>query len=316
MTFERDFSVWAMRLPDGKPTELAITSAGRAGGGRVEHLNLSNGFRDLALSPDGKKVAFTAHGEVFATAAKDGGPALRVTHTVAPETDLSWAPDSRRLAYVSLRSGTPKLWMYDFVSHQEKEITTGAGQDVTPRFSPDGKKLAYVHAGTEVHVKDLASGKDERLATGLLWTWPFLGSAPLIWSPDGKWVAYFNDDRRGFGNVWVVPAAGGEAKPVSELANAGGSTIAWSPDGKTLYFDTQQRTESGQVARVDLVPQTPVFREDRFQDLFNEKRRNARAGRRRSAARPPARREATTAPRRRRSSSPRSADGSPCCPWA
>jgi tricorn protease len=276
VAFERDFSVWTLRLPDGRPTKLAITLRGAPETPAVEHLDMSNGFRDLALSPDGKKVAFTAHGEVFATAAKDGGPAVRVTHTVAPETDLAWAPDSRRLAYVSLRSGTPKLWMYDFVSHEETELTSGPGQDVTPRFSPDGKKLAYVHAGTEVHVKDLASGKDQRLATGLLWTWPFLRSAPLVWSPDGKWLAYFNDDKRGFGNVWVVPAAGGEARPVSGLADASGSTIAWSSDGKTIYFDTQQRTEPGRVARVDLVPVTPVFREDRFQDLFNERKAPSR----------------------------------------
>jgi tricorn protease len=153
VVFERDFGVWRMRLPEGQPARVSITLRGAPEVAGVDHLSLSTGLGDLALSPDGKKVAFVAHGEVFATSAKDGGPAERVTHSVAPETDLSWAPDSRRLAYVSLRSGTPKLWMYDFVSRKETELTTGDGQDVTPRFSPDGTKIAYVHAGTEVHVK-------------------------------------------------------------------------------------------------------------------------------------------------------------------
>ena len=43
---------------------------------------------------------------------------------------------------------------------------------------------------------------------------------------------------------------------------------AWSPDGTALYFVTGQRTEAGQVARVDLVPRAPRFREDQFRDLF------------------------------------------------
>ena len=68
----------------------------------------------------------------------------------------------------------------------------------------------------------------------------------------------------------VVPAAGGEAKQVSFLANSNATGISWSPDGTFLLFDTGQRTEVSQLARVDLTLRTPKFREDQFRDLFNE----------------------------------------------
>ena len=42
-----------------------------------------------------------AHGEVYAAPAKDGGPAQRITETVAEESDAVWSPDSRKLAFVS-----------------------------------------------------------------------------------------------------------------------------------------------------------------------------------------------------------------------
>ena len=44
-------------------------------GPAVERLTLTNGFEEMELSPDGKKVAFVAHGEVFATSSRDGGTA-------------------------------------------------------------------------------------------------------------------------------------------------------------------------------------------------------------------------------------------------
>ena len=57
---------------------------------------------------------------------------------------------------------------------------------------------------------------------------------------------------------------------MSFLANLNSDSIAWAPDGTFLTFATGQRTEDGQVARVDLVLRTPKFREDRFRSLFEQ----------------------------------------------
>src|SRR3569833_3440018 len=63
---------------------------------------------------------------------------------------------------------------------------------------------------------------------------------------------------------------GGGARPAAYLPDAFGGSIAWSPDGTYLLFVTSQRTEDSQIARVDLVPRTPRFREDQFRDLFQQ----------------------------------------------
>jgi len=79
-----------------------------------------------------------------------------------------------------------------------------------------------------------------------------------------------------FRNVQVVRVDGNAgavlpvAQPVSFLANVFSNTVSWSPDGTFMLFDTGQRTESFQVARIDLIPRTPRFREDQFRDLFRE----------------------------------------------
>ncbi|CAN5482470.1 S41 family peptidase [soil metagenome] len=270
IVFERGLRLWALDTASGQARELPVTLRGAPAGTAPERLSLSSGFQELALSPDGQKVALVVRGEVFATSAKDGGEATRITSTPAAESQIVWAPDSRRLAYVSARSGTPQLFLYDFATREETQLTQGSGTDHSPRFSPDGRSLAFVRGGRELRVLELGTRRERVLATGYLDVPPLLSERALVWSPDGQWIAYLATGERLFTNAHIVPAAGGASRPVSFLANVSASTISWSPDSTFLLFNTGQRTEVGQIARVDLVPRTPRFREDQFRDLFRQ----------------------------------------------
>jgi tricorn protease len=291
IVFERNFRIWKLETASGRVAEVPITRVGAPAGPAVDHLRLTNQFEDLALSPDGKKVAFAARGDIFAASAKDGGDAVRVTATPGAESQVSWSPDSRKLVYASERDGAARLFLYDFGSSKEKALTSAARAatsakstpaylaegDYAPRFSPDGKSIAFVRGGTELHVLDPDTKTDRTLATGIIAD-PIGIGHPLAWSPDSRWLAFFTAGARGFTNVSIVSAAGGEAKPVSFLANANATGVAWAPDGTFLMFDSSQRTEPGQLARVDLILRTPKFREDQFRDLFNEENAPGRPG--------------------------------------
>jgi Tol biopolymer transport system component len=271
IVFERGFRIWKLDTVSGKAAEVSITRLGAPAGPATEHLRLTNQFRDLALSPDGKKVAFGARGDVFAASAKDGGDAARVTMTAGEESEIAWSPDSRRIVYASERSGPARLFVYDFASSRETPLTNGeaAEGDYGPRFSPDGASVAYVRGGTELRVVEVESKRERSLAKGLIADPLGLGR-PIAWSPDGAWIAYFTAGPRGFTNVSAVRAAGGESRQVSFFANGNATGLSWAPDGTFLLFDTGQRTENGALARVDLILKTPRFREDQFRDLFNE----------------------------------------------
>ena len=110
IAFERDFEIWTLDTASGRAAHVAITRRGLPAGPAVDHLTLNNGFQDLELSPDGRKVAFTARGEVWAASARDGGDAVRVTRTSARESQVAWLPDSRRIVYVSERDNVPHLF--------------------------------------------------------------------------------------------------------------------------------------------------------------------------------------------------------------
>ncbi len=270
IVFERNFAIWKLDTATGHASEVPITRRGAPAGPSVEHLRLTDQIQEFALSPDGKKVGFVVRGEVFAASAKDGGDAARVTASPFDESQIAWAPDSRRLAYVSDRDATPHVFLYDFTSNKETQLTSGAAGDAAPAFSPDGKSLAFERDARELRVLDLESKQERLLASGVFERSPLGAIRPFVFSPDSKWIAFTSTSGKSFTNVSVTPVADGQARQISFLANVFNNTVSWGQDGTYILFDTAQRTEGSQVARIDLIPRTPRFREDQFRDLFKE----------------------------------------------
>ncbi|PZU06242.1 S41 family peptidase [Sphingomonas sp.] len=269
--FERGMAVWRYDPATGKAAEVPITLRGAPATEGKRHMGVGS-FTRLSVSPDGQKVAVIGHGEIFAAPAKEGGAAQRITESVGAEREVIWSPDSRRIAYVSERGLDRRLAEYDVAAERETPLTT-AGIATAPAYAPDGKSIIYVKDDRELHLLTLATpgrpATDRILFTGTLAT-DEDGLRP-VWSPDGRWIAFPLFDRRSFVNVHVVPAAGGEARPVSFLGNGQMSRIAWSPDGKYLLIDTAQRSEASRIVRIDLLPHVPRYKEDVFRDLFKPK---------------------------------------------
>ncbi len=272
IVFERNFRIWKMKTGDGKPAEVPIVLRGAASSPMNDRVSLGTQIRELALSPDGKKIAVIAHGEVFAASAKDGGEATRVTSTVAAESFVTWSPDSKKIVYASERDGAMGIFQYDFATEKETQLTHGTNTDTAPLFSPDGKSLGFIRNARSLMIYEMESKQERDVCKFFSDPPPFIGDDTFRWSPDGKWIAFLTGapDARSYTNVSVVPASGGAPKPISFLANSGARSLSWSPDGAYILFDTSQRTETSNVARIDLKLKTPKFREDQFRDLFKQ----------------------------------------------
>ncbi|MFL5806541.1 MAG: S41 family peptidase [Roseiflexaceae bacterium] len=272
IVFERDFSIWRLDLASGTASPIPISVRPDTKITPVRLYTYTRDLSELELAPDGKKVAFVAHGEVFADFAdketdkeQRQGPALRVTNTPFRESDLDWSPDSRRLIYASDRHGDEEVYLYDFVARAEARLTNSAGPKAAPRFSPDGKWIAYARGDTEIRLLDTETYADRPFVRA-----SFNFSASFAWSPDSRWIVFIARDERSFSNLYVQRLDTDAPRQITFLSNLEAYRPLWAPNGRFIIFTTGQYRAESQIARVDLAPTPPLFREAEFEKLFEQ----------------------------------------------
>ncbi|HDL3659542.1 TPA: Tol-Pal system beta propeller repeat protein TolB, partial [Mannheimia haemolytica] len=150
-----------------------------------------------------------------------------------------------KIAYVVQRGvSSYELRVSDYDGFNAFTITTSKEPLMSPEWSPDGSRLAYVtfeNKKAQVVVHDIRSGA-RRVVAALKGH----NGAPSF-SPDGSRIA-FASNQDGELNIYVVGSGGGT--PSKLTANAGNNTEpSWSPDGSTIYF-TSDRAGSPQVYRM------------------------------------------------------------------
>ncbi len=199
-----------------------------------------------SVSPDGKRIAFSALGDIWLMDV--GGKPTRLTSDRFLDTDPAWSRDGSQLVYSSDRAANGNLDLYirDMETGAEQRLTEIPFSDGQAAFSPDGKRVAFVsvlsHAqGGEVWVVDTATKKATRLQR-----FPgFVPSAPT-WSSDGKLVMVatifrYAQGRAGVYKMMTIPADGGDGRfieftPHSSVALPIDEGPIWSPDGRRVAF--------------------------------------------------------------------------------
>lgn len=164
-----------------------------------------------------------------------GGRPRRLTHGLrGREPDVS--PDGRSVAFVTHGAGTSHLELaeLDDIEGTRRLVVRSRPyeQVFTPRFSPDGKRLAFSAWSRggyrDIWVLELASGRRSRL------TYDRAIDRGPVFSPDGRKL-YFSSDRSGISNLYVYDFDSGA---ISQLTNVVGGAFQpdVSPDGKTLIY--------------------------------------------------------------------------------
>ena len=191
IAFERAMKIWTYDVESGATRQLAIVPRGLPAVLTQRHVTQTNRFTSLGLSPDGKKIAFVGRGRIFAASATEGGEAqLVTTRDDAAYDDPVWAAGSRRIAYVVDRGLEQAIATYDFPDGPQRIITPAGHHDDYPHWSPDGKSLAFVRDGRELHLMDVATRADRVVAHGIMDRRPFGDMGDIAFSPAGDWIAY------------------------------------------------------------------------------------------------------------------------------
>ena len=162
------------------------------------------------------------------------GLAFQLTHSV--NMDPSFAPDGKRMVYISIVGGREQLFVANIDGTKPVQITHDDWDHEDPAWSPDGKHIAFTSlegGGEVVSVMDADGTHAEPLAPKTQRT------IHPSWTPDSAKVTYCTDDdlkppKKNASEIYTIDVA---TKKVVKLIAGGVNTFpVWSPDGKQLAF--------------------------------------------------------------------------------
>lgn len=228
-----------------KKLTVNIVNDGRYNAEKI--LPVKGEISEMALSPNGKEVAFVFRGEVFAASVKEG-TTNRLTNTPEQERSVSFSPDGRSILYAGERNGSWNVYQTSLTRPEEKyffsstilketPVIATAAEEFQPEYSPDGKEVAYLEERTTLKVVDLASKAVRTIMPGDKNYSYSDGDQHYQWSPDGKWfLVEFLQDKQWIGQAGLVSADGGKEIVNLTKSGYGSAQPRWAMDGKAMTF--------------------------------------------------------------------------------
>jgi eukaryotic-like serine/threonine-protein kinase len=234
----------------------------RVGGANYNDLSNDPAADDTQpeFSPDGDHIAFRSNregGGIFVMGATGESPRRLTDFGYNP----SWSPDGQEIVFATegvtdprARTAASQIWRVR-VANEEKSLLY-AGDAVQPRWSPNGRRIAYW-------------GR-EKGSRRTIWTRPAGGGNPVrvtddgylnwnpVWSPDGHFL-YFTSNRGGPMNFWRVAIdedsgrLRGDPEPVNTPAPRC-AFLSFSRDGRSFTYATEEGASN--IARLTLDPRT------------------------------------------------------------
>ncbi|HYC31383.1 MAG TPA: protein kinase [Gemmatimonadales bacterium] len=248
------------------PADRFATAAemGDALGGTVARATGSTGGRRLALAIAALGV-LVAGGALWLLRRGDddaGRPPItrltQITFDEAVEEYPAWSPDGRRLVFSRTVDGYRNLFLREYPSGEERQLTRGRRDDIQASWSPDGRTIAMVRSslpsgklepgdvlgwyfeGGDVWAVDVESGKETQLVAGAF---------NPSWSPDGTRLAV-DASLTGPHRIWISDAAGRDLRQVTDDSSevVAHTTPRWSPDGRHIVFRRLLTTVRSDIA--------------------------------------------------------------------
>ena len=238
-------------LKEGQqPRKLEITVVRDENERDLVKMNYTGGATSMAVSPDGKEIAFVVRGDVFVTST-EYPTTRRITNTPEQERGVSFSKDGRELYYAAERNGCWGVWrtvltekndkLFTYAVKTKEELFSEPGvTSFQPEVSPDGKWVAYLRDRTELVVRPTKGSAVKSLLKGANYSYRD-GDQAFAWSPDSEYLLteYMADGGWNNVDIALIEVSTGKITDLTE-SGYGDASFRWALGGKAMTWESDK----------------------------------------------------------------------------
>ena len=206
-------------------------------------------YAQAVLSPQGRRATVVRTGAQGLLGNVDlwdvnlaSGVWSPLTTDPALDSDPSWSPDERQVAFTSARAGFLGVFVKDVTSGAERPLVLWKESVTVDQWTPDGRFILFRNLGRAVWAVPVSGDQQPRMLVDT----PYIEDELHV-SPRGDLVAY-NSDESGRWEVYVAAFPAFTQK--RQISGDGGVQPHWSRDGRELFF----LARDGSMMHVDITP--------------------------------------------------------------
>ncbi|MCF8368734.1 MAG: PDZ domain-containing protein [Bacteroidales bacterium] len=205
-------------------------------GSREVFKDASKSIDSWAISPDGKRLAFGARGDVWTVPAEHGMTRNLTESSGIHDRNVEWSPDGKYISYISDRTGEDEIYIQnqDGTEAAIKITSNSSNYKYNPIWSPDSKKLLWSDRNQNLQYVNV-----ETKEITLVEHSPDGELGSYNWSPDSKWITYPLPAKEEMTRIWVYNLDTKEKNAVTDGWYSSGNP-SFSSNGDYLFFSSSR----------------------------------------------------------------------------